>query len=93
MSNYKLDQEELEILEAYNSGKLESVPNLSDELKKHQMYATATLNNNETTNIPISNTIIMKIQNRAIAEGISGKSLINQILTNYIENKYTLTYS
>jgi len=92
MNNDKLDQEELEILEAFNSGRLKSVPNLSDELKKHKMYAANTLNSEQTTNVPISNTIISKIQNRAIAEGISGQILINKILENFIENKYTLTY-
>jgi len=38
------------------------------------------------------NTIISKIQNRAIADGINGQILMNQILENFIENKYTLTY-
>jgi predicted DNA binding CopG/RHH family protein len=34
-----------------------------------------------------ANTIISKIQNRAIADGINGQILMNQILENFIENK------
>jgi len=48
MNNDKLDQEELEILEAFNSGRLKSVPNLRDELKKHKMYAANTLKSEQT---------------------------------------------
>ena len=38
----KLDQEEKEILEAFERGELKSVPNKKAELKRHREYAAAT---------------------------------------------------
>jgi len=48
----ELDQEEFEIVEAFNSGKLESVSSLSDELKNHKIYASATLKVSKINRIP-----------------------------------------
>lgn len=36
MSQYKLDQEEQEILGAFESGKIQPIPNAKEEIKKHR---------------------------------------------------------
>ena len=42
MSNYKLDNKEQEILEAFDSGELQPILNAKQEMKKHQEYAKET---------------------------------------------------
>jgi hypothetical protein len=42
MTNYKLDKEEQEILEAFDSGEMQAIPNAKEEIKNHQEYASNT---------------------------------------------------
>lgn len=44
MINHTLDQEELEIMEAFESGKIQPIPNAKEEIEKHKGYAAYTLN-------------------------------------------------
>ncbi len=43
MSDYKLTQEEKKILDAFESEKIQPIPNAEEEIKKHRKYATGTL--------------------------------------------------
>ena len=42
MGKYKLDNEEQAILDAFESGKIQPIPNVKEEIKKHRKYAAAT---------------------------------------------------
>jgi hypothetical protein len=52
-----LDQEEKEILEAFERGQLKSVPNNEAELKRHREYAAATFKKDKRINIRSQNMI------------------------------------
>jgi hypothetical protein len=47
----KLNQEEKEILEAFERGELKSVPNKEAELKRHREYAAATFRKDKHINL------------------------------------------
>ena len=70
MGKYKLDQEEQEILDAFESGRLESIPNAKEEIKRHREYAAATLKKDKRINIRIVARDLSEIQKLAIREGI-----------------------
>ena len=46
MAKYKIDEEEQEILDAFESGKIQSIPSANKEMEKHKKYAAATLKKN-----------------------------------------------
>ena len=50
----KLDKEEREILEAFEHGKLKSIPNKTAELKRHREYAAATFKKGSRINIRLA---------------------------------------
>jgi len=69
MLNNNLDEEEIEILDAFNSGRLKSTANVSHEIKMHQAYAASTINKKE----PVLHTFFSKIQRMFM--GYRGQSL------------------
>ncbi len=79
MSNNGLDSEELEILEAYESGKLNG-SHLSDSMV---LAAKETMKKNKNINIRISENDLEAIKLRAAREGIPYQTLIGSILHKY----------
>ncbi|MDM8565747.1 CopG family antitoxin [Candidatus Halobeggiatoa sp. HSG11] len=80
MSNNGLDSEELEILEAYEDGKLNGSP-LSDSMV---LAAKETMKKNKNINIRISENDLEAIKLRAAREGIPYQTLIGSILHKYV---------
>lgn len=83
----KLDQEEKEILEAFDRGELKSIPNKEAELKRHKEYAAATFRKDKRINIRISERDLKALQKRALIEGIPYQTLVSSILHKYIEGR------
>jgi predicted DNA binding CopG/RHH family protein len=54
MANYTLDQEEQEILDAFESGEIQPTPNAKQEIEKHRKYAAATFKKDKRINIHIT---------------------------------------
>ena len=75
----KLDAEELEILEAYNSGKLQGTP----VSKLMMVAAKETLKKNKNINIRISENDLESIKMLAAREGMPYQTLIGSILHKY----------
>ena len=75
----KLDAEELEILEAYNSGKLQGAP----VSKLMMVAAKETLKKNKNINIRISENDLESIKMLAAREGMPYQTLIGSILHKY----------
>jgi predicted DNA binding CopG/RHH family protein len=75
----KLNAEELEILEAYNSGKLQGAP--VSELM--MLAAKETLKKNKNINIRISENDLESIKMLAAREGMPYQTLIGSILHKY----------
>lgn len=83
----KLDPEEKELLEAFESGELQSVANVKAELKQHRGYATATFQKDSRINIRISSKDLRLLQKRALSEGLPYQTLIASLLHKYVDGR------
>ncbi len=89
MKNPKLDREERELLKSVESGEWESVPDLEDELRRHQEYARNTLRKDRRVNIRISSRDLEDIQALAVEEGIPYQTLMASVLHKYVSGRLT----
>jgi predicted DNA binding CopG/RHH family protein len=83
----KLDQEEREILQAFESGDVKRSKNTADIQKRHQQYAEAMLRKDARINIRLPSKDLRGLQKKALAEGIPYQTLIASILHKYVEGR------
>ena len=83
----KLDVEEKEILEAFESGKLKSVKNRRSELARHRKVAAATFAKDKRINIRISSKDLRALQKRALVEGLPYQTLVSSVLHKFVEGQ------
>ncbi|MBC8503384.1 MAG: antitoxin [Chloroflexi bacterium] len=83
----KLDAEEREILEAFETDQLNPIENKDAELKKHREYAAATFKKDQRINIRISSRDLQAIKKRALSEGIPYQTLIASVLHKYVDDR------
>ena len=83
----RLNKEEKEILEAYESGKVKTVRGKKATQNKHQEYAAATFRKDKRVNIRISSRDLNLIQRRALSEGIPYQTLIASVLHKYVDGR------
>jgi len=83
----KLDKEEREILEAFESGKLKHAKDAVDIQIKHKEYAEAMLRKDARINIRISSKDLRGLQKKALAEGIPYQTLVASVLHKYVEGR------
>ena len=88
MSNYQLDEEEQEILDAFDSGKIKPIPNAKEEIEKHRRYASETFKKDKRINIRIASRDLSTIQKMAISEGIPYQTFIVSILHKFADGQY-----
>ena len=83
MNQYKLSEEEKEILDAFEAGELKSV--LTPKRKKYlQTVAEESFKKDKRINIRISNRDLMLLQRRAFEEGIPYQTLVSSVLHKYV---------
>jgi predicted DNA binding CopG/RHH family protein len=83
----KLDQEEKDILEAFESGKVKRSKNATETQRRHKKYAEAMLRKDARINIRLSSKDLRGLQKRALAEGIPYQTLIASVLHKYVEGR------
>jgi len=83
----KLDLEESEILQAFESGELKTVGNLSGELVRHKQMAEATFTKDSRINIRLSSKDLRALQKRAMAEGMPYQTLVASVLHKFVEGQ------
>ncbi len=88
-----LDQEEKEILDAYESGKLRRVPEVKKEIARHKRYAAATFKKDARINIRISSKDLKELQKLALSEGLPYQTLISSVLHKFAERRLTMRSS
>ena len=82
----KLDPYELQVLEAYESGKLK--PTVSKaELQRLRAAARATAIKDKRVNIRLSSVDLLDIQAKALEEGMPYQTLIASVLHKYVTGK------
>ncbi len=84
----RLDPDELQLLEDYESGQLISVATKA-ELQRLRDAARATAVKDKRVNIRLSSADLMDIQARALAEGIPYQTLIASVLHKYVSGQLT----
>jgi len=82
----KLDPYELEVLEAYEAGKLKPSAGKA-ELQRLRAAARATAIKDKRVNIRLSSVDLLDIQARALEEGMPYQTLIASILHKYVTGK------
>ena len=82
----KLDPYELEVLEAYESGKLKPIASKA-ELQRMRAAARATSIKDKRVNIRLSSADLLDIQAKALAEGMPYQTLIASVLHKYVAGK------
>ena len=82
----KLDPYELEVLQAYESGKLKPGAGKA-ELQRMRAAARATAIKDKRVNIRLSSVDLLDIQARALEEGMPYQTLIASVLHKYVTGK------
>ena len=86
-SDPKLDDEEQEILTAYEDGKTTRVADSVTLLARHREYAEATFRKDARLNIRISSKDLRSLQRRALADGIPYQTLVASVLHKFVEGR------
>ncbi|MCK4294203.1 MAG: antitoxin [Planctomycetes bacterium] len=82
--NVRLSKEEKTILQSVERRRPKSVPNLKKEAKRYQDYARATFRKDKRVNIRISEKDLIKIQQKALEEGLPYQTLISSVLHKFV---------
>jgi len=82
----KMDDDELEVLDAYEKGELHSVATQS-EILKFKAAARATAIKDRRVNIRLSSGDLSDIQVKALEEGVPYQTLIASVLHKYVTGR------
>jgi predicted DNA binding CopG/RHH family protein len=83
----KLDQEEQEILDAFESGKLKKSKNTKEQLEQHRLVAETTFKKDARINIRLSSRDLWSLQARALREGIPYQTLVSSVLHKFVDGQ------
>lgn len=83
----KLNKEEKEILEAFETGKVKQSKNAAETQRRHKEYAKAMFRKDARINIRLSSKDLRGLQKRALAEGIPYQTLVASVLHKYVEGR------
>ena len=83
-SKAKYDDEELEILQAWEAGTFRPVGDLAEQVKTHRAAAEATFKKDQRLNIRISSRDLKNLQARALEEGIPYQTFAASVLHKFV---------
>jgi predicted DNA binding CopG/RHH family protein len=78
------DDEELEILRAWDAGLLKPVSHMAQEITAHRAVAEATFKKDQRLNIRISSRDLKSLQARALEEGIPYQTFAASLLHKFV---------
>lgn len=84
MKKVILDQEEKDILAAFDKDEFKPVRNKKAEMARLKQYAVNTMQKNKRINIRLSEKDLFGIQTKASEEGLPYQTLISSILHKYL---------
>lgn len=84
---YDYDEEEQEIVQAFESGQLQSSHPDKEMLDQYRTYARNTLSKNRRVNIRLSEKDLEEIKVRALEEGIPYQTLMGSVLHKYVSGR------
>jgi predicted DNA binding CopG/RHH family protein len=80
----KYDDEELEILQAWEAGVLKPVSAMAQSIKSHRAAAEATFKKDQRLNIRISSRDLKNLQARALEEGVPYQTFAASLLHKFV---------
>jgi predicted DNA binding CopG/RHH family protein len=87
----KYDDEELEIVQAWEAGTLKPVADMAEQAKAHRAAADATFKKDQRLNIRISSRDLKSLQARALEEGVPyqtfAASLLHKFVSGHLVNQ------
>ena len=83
----KLKKEEKDLLEAFERGRMKSVPNVRSEISRYREYAKAHFQKNKRVNIRISETDLVLLQKKAVLDGLPYQTLMSSVLHKFISGR------
>jgi len=83
----RLDKEEKEILDAFDSGRLKRRESAKKDIARHKTYAEATFKKDARINIRLSSKDLRALQARALREGIPYQTLVASVLHKYVDGQ------
>jgi len=85
------DDDELEILQAWEAGSLKPVSDMAEQIKAHRDVAEATFKKDQRLNIRISSRDLKSLQARALEEGVPyqtfAASLLHKFVSGHLVNQ------
>ena len=84
----KLDEEEREILEAYERGETVPVPDMEARIAEYQEAARVFLRKERRVNIRITNQDLFALKELAFEDGIPYQTLMSSILHKYVTGRF-----
>ncbi|MDI1245179.1 MAG: hypothetical protein PSV24_07235 [Rhodoferax sp.] len=83
----KYDDEESEILKAWEAGTLKPVSDAAKQIKTHQAAAEATFKKDQRLNIRISSRDLRNLQARALEEGVPYQTFAASLLHKFVSGR------
>jgi len=83
----KLDKEEQDILNAFESGELKRVKNVKDKIEQHKTVAEATFKKDARINIRLSSRDLRSLQARALKEGMPYQTFVSSVLHKFVDGQ------
>jgi predicted DNA binding CopG/RHH family protein len=88
MQKTKLDKEEQDILDSFESGEWKPVANRRQEIARHVAYAKNTLAKNRRVNIRISSKDLQDLQTIAVEDGMPYQTLMASVLHRFASGRF-----
>ena len=83
----KLSEDEIEILQSYETGEWGTVDEIETERKRYEEYARATFRKDKRVSFRISSKNLEALQKKALEEGIPYQTLISSVLHKYVNGR------
>jgi predicted DNA binding CopG/RHH family protein len=83
----KLDKEEQEILNSFETGKLKKSKNSKNQIEQHKLIAEATFKKDARINIRLSSRDLRSLQARALREGVPYQTLVSSVLHKFVDGQ------
>jgi len=87
MKKLKLTKEEKLILDQFEAGEFEEVPNMEQEILRHQNIALEQFKKDATVSIRLNSNDLKKIRSRASDSGIPYQTLLSTLIHHYVTDK------
>lgn len=83
----KLEKAEQDLLEAFERGRMKSVPNVKSEMSRYREYAKAHFQKNKRVNIRITESDLVLLQKKAVLDGLPYQTLMSSVLHKFVSGR------